>query len=191
MRPRRRFRRWRRAGDLTSSPPALPAEKKIAFSNRDKVFWPADGTTKGDLIDYYEAISPWLLPYLAERPLVMTRFPDGIAGKSFFQKDAPSWAPPWVRTQTMWSEDSERELRYFVCDDVETLLYVINMGTIPLHVWSSRVSRLPHPDWCILDFDPKGAPFAHVLRACRSASPVRRARAACLSEDHGPRGCTC
>jgi bifunctional non-homologous end joining protein LigD len=154
---------------LASSPPAAPAEKKIAFTNRDKVFWPEDGTTKGDLIDYYEAIAPWLLPYLADRPLVMTRFPDGIAGKSFFQKDAPSWAPPWVRTQTMWSEDSERELRYFVCEDVESLLYVINMGTIPLHVWSSRLARLQHPDWCILDFDPKGAPFAHVVRCARTA----------------------
>ena len=71
--------------------------------------------------------------------------------------------------RAMWSEDSERELRYFVCDDVESLLYVINMGTIPLHVWSSRLTRLQHPDWCILDFDPKGAPFAHVVRAARAA----------------------
>jgi bifunctional non-homologous end joining protein LigD len=149
--------------------PAAPVVKSIAFTNRDKLFWPDDGLTKGDLIDYYEAISPWLLRYLQDRPLVMTRFPDGIAGKSFFQKDAPSWAPSWVRTETMWSEDSSRELRYFVCDDVESLLYVINMGTIPLHVWSSRLARLQHPDWCILDFDPKGAPFAHVVRACRTA----------------------
>jgi len=146
-----------------------PAPREVAFTNRDKVFWPDSGYTKGDLLDYYRDISRWLLPYLADRPLVMTRFPDGIAGKSFFQKDAPAWAPPWVRTERMWSEDSERELRYFVCDDVESLLYVINLGTIPLHVWSSRLSSLQHPDWCILDLDPKGAPFAHVIEVARAA----------------------
>jgi bifunctional non-homologous end joining protein LigD len=97
----------------------------------------------------------------------MTRFPDGITGKSFFQKDAPAWAPPWVRTERMWSEDSERELRYFVCEDVESLLYVINLGTIPLHVGSGRLANLQHPDWCILDLDPKGAPFAHVVEVAR------------------------
>ncbi|HXK25253.1 MAG TPA: DNA ligase D [Myxococcota bacterium] len=162
------------AAPKASAAPAEPPVKQVAFSNRDKLFWPEDGLRKGDLIDYYESISPWLLPYLKDRPLVMTRFPDGIAGKSFFQKDAPAWAPSWVRTETMWSEASSRELRYFVCDDVESLLYVINMGTIPLHVWASRLSNLQHPDWCILDFDPKGAPFAHVVRACRAAYELCR-----------------
>ncbi|HVN38857.1 MAG TPA: DNA ligase D [Myxococcota bacterium] len=148
---------------------AAPASRKeVPFTNREKVFWPDDGLTKGDLLDYYRDIAPWLLAYLADRPLVMTRFPDGIAGKSFFQKDAPAWAPPWVRTERMWSEEGERELRYFVCEDVESLLYVINLGTIPLHVWSSRISKLQHPDWCILDLDPKGAPFAHVVEVARA-----------------------
>jgi len=113
-------------------------------------------------------VSPWLLPYLADRPLVLTRYPDGIEGKSFYQKDAPAWVPEWVRREVVWSEHAEREVAYFVCDDVESLLYVVNMGTIPLHVWSSRVADLAHPDWCILDLDPKGAPFAHVLRVART-----------------------
>jgi bifunctional non-homologous end joining protein LigD len=150
-----------------SREPAAAAPRQVPFTNLDKVFWPGEGITKGDLIAYYREISPWLLPYLADRPLVMTRFPDGIAGKSFFQKDAPAWAPAWVRTERMWSEETSRELRYFVCEDVESLLYVINLGTIPLHVWSSRLSRLQHPDWCILDLDPKGAPFAHVIEVAR------------------------
>jgi bifunctional non-homologous end joining protein LigD len=145
-----------------------PAERPtVAFTNLDKVFWPTDGYTKGDLIAYYEGVAEWLLPYLQDRPVVLTRYPDGIDGKSFFQKDAPVYAPSWLRLETMWSEHAEREIRYFVLDDVESLLYVANMGTIPLHVWSSRVAALERPDWCILDLDPKGAPFKHVVEIAR------------------------
>ena len=145
-----------------------PVEKKVPFSNLEKVFWPEEGHTKGDLIEYYRAISPWLLPYLKDRPLVMTRHPDGITGKSFFQKDAPSFTPGWVRLERVWSESAEREIDYFVADDVETLLYIINLGTILLHVWASRVQTLARPDWCILDLDPKTAPFAHVVQVARA-----------------------
>ena len=140
----------------------------MPLSNIDKVFWPAERYTKGDLIAYYRAMSPWLLPYLADRPLVLTRFPDGIEGKSFFQKDAPGFAPEWVRTETLWSEGSERELRYFICDSEAALTYIINLGAIPLHVWGSRIGTLEQPDWCILDLDPKGAPFAHVVTVARA-----------------------
>ncbi|MEZ4422504.1 MAG: DNA ligase D [Gemmatimonadota bacterium] len=141
------------------------AARVVHFTNLDKVFWPAEGYTKGDLIEYYRTISPALLPYLADRPLVLTRYPDGIEGKSFYQKNAPDFAPDWLRLETVWSESSEKELRYFVCDDLESLLYVANSAAIPLHVWSSRVATLQHPDWCILDLDPKDAPFADVV-AC-------------------------
>lgn len=149
------------------APPSAAVEKKIAYSNLDKVFWSEEGYTKGDLIEYYRAASPWLLPYLADRPLVLTRYPDGIAGKSFFQKDAPGFIPGWVRTERMWSEHAQREIDYFIADDEETLLYLANLGTIPLHVWSSRVATLQHPDWCILDLDPKGAPFSDVVAVAR------------------------
>jgi bifunctional non-homologous end joining protein LigD len=134
------------------------------LSNLDKVFWPAEGYTKGDLIAYYRAIAPWLLPYLADRPLVLTRYPDGIEGKSFFQKDAPAYAHDYVRTVTMWSAESQRELNYFVVDDAEQLTYIANMGAIPLHIWSSRVATLETPDYCILDLDPKGAPLTDVVK---------------------------
>jgi bifunctional non-homologous end joining protein LigD len=99
----------------------------------------------------------------------MTRFPEGIKGKSFFQKDAPGFGPEWLRKERMWSEHGGREIDYFVCDDEPSLLYVINLGTIPLHVWSSRTSSLQRPDWCILDLDPKGAPFAHVVKLALAA----------------------
>jgi bifunctional non-homologous end joining protein LigD len=145
--------------------PVAPAQVKI--TNPKKVFWPEEGYTKADLIAYYVAVAPFLLPYLRERPVVLTRYPDGIAGKSFFQKDAPEFAPAWVRTERIYSKDAEREIDYFVVDDVETLRYVINLGTIPLHLWSARLGSLDRPDWLILDLDPKGAPFADVVKVAR------------------------
>ncbi|HYU15885.1 MAG TPA: DNA ligase D, partial [Candidatus Acidoferrum sp.] len=169
----------RRAGDEPPAPESAPgevdapvaSERVIAFSNMDKVFWPVEGIRKGDLIAYYREVSPWLLPYLADRPLVLTRYPDGIDGKSFYQKDAPEWAPEWVRTESVWSESSQRDIHYFVAEDVDSLLYLVNLGTIPLHVWCSRVSDLARPDWCILDLDPKGAPFTDVVEV---ALTIRR-----------------
>src|SRR5213592_2068131 len=154
-----------------TSPISAPP-REVKFSNLDKVFWPDEGYTKGDLIDYYRAISPWLLPYLKDRPVVLTRYPDGITGKSFFQKDAPSFVPEWIRLERIWSEDTQREIAYFLCDNVESLLYIINMGTIPLHVWGSRIGTLEQPDWCILDLDPKEAPFVHVVKIARATKAL-------------------
>src|SRR6058998_2863572 len=153
---------------VESTAPRSPLPREVKFSNLDKVFWPEEGYTKGDLIEYYRAISQWMLPYLADRPLVLTRFPDGITGKSFFQKDAPEYAQAFVRTVTIWSEDSQRELDYFVCDNQSSLLYIANMAAILLHVWSSRVATLEKPDWCILDLDPKDAPFTDVVTVAKA-----------------------
>jgi bifunctional non-homologous end joining protein LigD len=161
--------------DVTADlPQAVEAEEErvVPFSNLDKLFWPEEGYTKGDLIEYHRAVAEWMLPYLEDRPLVMTRYPDGVHGKSFFQKDAPPFAPEWIRRVTVWSEGSERELSFFVADDLESLLYVINLGTIPLHIWSSRISSLASPDWCILDLDPKDAPFAHVVDLARTIHEI-------------------
>jgi len=142
-------------------------EKVVHFSNLDKTFWPQEAYTKGDLIEYYRTIAPTILPFLEDRPLVLTRYPDGIEGKSFYQKNALGFAPDWVRTESVWSQGSEKELRYFVCDDIESLLYVANSAAIPLHVWSSRIATLQNPDWSILDLDPKEAPFSDVVACAR------------------------
>ena len=157
-------------GDATETtrPSPVPAPREVVFSNLDKVFWPDEGYTKGDLIEYYRGISPWLLPYLKDRPVVLTRYPDGIKGKSFYQKDAPAFAPDWIRTVPIWSEDTQRNIDYFVVNDLESLLYLANLGTIPLHIWGSRVDDLEHPDWCILDLDPKEAPFIHVVTIAKA-----------------------
>lgn len=121
-----------------------PRPASPSFSNLGKIFWPGEGITKGDLIDYYRAVSPWLLPYLKDRAVVLDRYPDGITGKSFFQKDLGKSGP-------------------IVCDGVETLLSLVNLGAIPFHIESSRWSSPDQPDWCILDLDPKIAPFSHVV----------------------------
>jgi bifunctional non-homologous end joining protein LigD len=139
-------------------------EPRLKPTNVKKIFWPAEGYTKGDLIAYYERVAPLMLPYLRDRPLVLTRFPDGITGKSFYQKDAPDFAPAWVRTERIYSRDTERDIAYLVVDDVEMLRYVANSGAIPIHLWGSRVLSLERPDWLVLDLDPKGAPFTDVVR---------------------------
>jgi bifunctional non-homologous end joining protein LigD len=144
------------------------AERVVKLTNLKKIFWPADGYTKGDFVAYYERIAPLLLPYLRSRPLVLTRYPDGITGKSFFQKDAPEFTPAWVRTERIYSKDAGREIDYFVVDDVASLQYVANSGAIPLHLWASRLGSLERPDWLVLDLDPKGAPFTDVVKVARA-----------------------
>ncbi len=140
----------------------------MRLSNLRKVFWPGEGYTKGDLITYYDTVAPLMLPYLRDRPIVLTRYPDGIKGKSFFQKDAPVYVPEWMRMESVYSKESEREIRYFIVNDAESLRYVANMGTIPIHMWSARSGSLERPDWLVLDLDPKGAPFAHVVEIART-----------------------
>jgi len=140
-----------------AEPVAIAPSPDLKLSNLDKVFWPVERYTKGDLLHYYEEAWPWLEPYLKDRPVVLTRYPDGIEGKNFYQKNAPDWTPDWVRTRHIDDTD------YFICNDVRTLLHVINSGAIPLHVWSARTGSLDRPDWTILDLDPKGAPFADVI----------------------------
>jgi bifunctional non-homologous end joining protein LigD len=136
---------------------AEPDEALPALTNLDKVFWPEEGYTKGDLVDYYRAIAPWMLPYLRDRPLVLDRYPDGIAGKSFFQKNAPG---------------SDRSVDYFLCATTEELLRLVNMGAIPFHIQASRVPDLDRPDWSIVDLDPKGASFAWVVRIAREVHAI-------------------
>jgi bifunctional non-homologous end joining protein LigD len=144
--------------------PKPEPEARLKTTNVRKIFWPAEGLTKGDLIAYYERVAPLMLPYLKDRPLVLTRYPDGIAGKSFYQKDAPDFAPAWVRTERIYSKDTGRDIAYLVVDDVEMLRYVANSAAIPVHLWASRIPSLERPDWLVLDLDPKGAPFTDVVK---------------------------
>ncbi|HEY0479109.1 MAG TPA: DNA ligase D [Kofleriaceae bacterium] len=142
--------------------------RELRLSNLRKVFWKAEGLTKGELIDYYRAIAPHILPYLVDRPTVLTRYPDGIDGEMFYQKDMPDWVPPWLRTTTRWSEHSQREIHYVLIDDADGLAFVANLGSIPIHAWASRIVDLEKPDWTIVDLDPKNAPREHVVPLARA-----------------------
>jgi bifunctional non-homologous end joining protein LigD len=150
----------------TTAAAAAPAAPALALTRLDKVFWPVEGYTKGDLLDYYETVWPWLAPYLRDRPLVLVRYPDGIEGKHFYQKNAPDFTPDWAVHREIEGTD------YFLCNDLDTLRYVVNSGAIPLHVWHARTTDLDHPDWLVLDLDPKEAPFAHVVRVARHTHRV-------------------
>jgi bifunctional non-homologous end joining protein LigD len=152
----------KRAAGGRSHRPLEPKRPHIEFTNLDKVFWPEDGYTKGDLIEYYDKISPYLIPHLLDRPLVFERFPDGIHGPSFYQKDAPDYTPGWIRMQEIWSEDVERSIRYFVGADRDQLMYIANTGNIQQNPWMSRVQHLDYPDYLVFDLDPVEAPYATV-----------------------------
>ena len=127
----------------------------LSLSNRDKVLWPQDGYTKGDLVAYYRAVAPYILPHLAGRPLTLQRYPDGIEGQSFFEKNASRFLPSWVPTVTVKSEFGRRDtIRFVLCNDEAVLVYVANLAAIVLHVWTSREGSLDAPDFVFFDLDP-------------------------------------
>jgi len=151
-------------GKVDAALPISSDSRRIEFTNLNKVFWPEEGYTKGNLIKYYDKISPYLIPHLLDRPLVLERFPNGIYGESFYQKDVPDHAPEWIRTQEIWSGDVERHIRYFIGADREQLLYIANSGNIQQNPWMSRVQHLDDPDYLVFDLDPVEAPFATVQK---------------------------
>src|SRR5436190_22400655 len=141
----------------------------VKLTNLEKVFWPEDGLTKGDLVEYYRSVSSVLLPHLRNWPLTVKRYPDGIGGETFFQKNAPRGTPDWVRTVTLPAESAKREVAYVLCNDRRTLLWLGNLASIELHPWLSRVDRLERPDWLVMDIDPLEGGFARSVRAALAA----------------------
>jgi bifunctional non-homologous end joining protein LigD len=148
--------------EVAPAGPAQPTRAGFAISNRDKVFWPQEGYTKGDLVDYYAAIAPVLLPFLRDRPVVLVRHPDGIhPGKSFFQWNVPRGTPDWIRTLTLRNADEpDQEKTVFLIDDVDTLLYIINLGSIPIHVLACRAETRDSADFLTFDLDLNEQPFS-------------------------------
>ncbi|GAC1522304.1 MAG: non-homologous end-joining DNA ligase [Vulcanimicrobiaceae bacterium] len=129
--------------------------RELALSNRDKVLWPSDGYTKGDLIAYYRAVAPYIVPHLVDRPLTLQRYPDGIDGQTFYEKNASKYLPDWIPTVTVPSEHGKRDsVRFIRCNDEATLVYVANLATIVLHVWTSREPTLDVPEFVFFDLDP-------------------------------------
>jgi bifunctional non-homologous end joining protein LigD len=127
--------------------------RSVPLSNVDKVLWPGEGYTKGDLIAYYRSVAKWLVPYLRDRPLSLERYPNGIRKPGFFEKNAPAGLPSWVKTVTLTGSGKRARVRYILCNDEATLAYVANLGSIALHVWMSRVGSLDRPDFILFDLD--------------------------------------
>lgn len=129
--------------------------KNFKPEHLDKLLWPKAGYTKQDLLSYYERISPVLLPYLKDRPTALSRYPDGIAGIHFFQKDlGKQKLPPFVKTKTIRAASTGKNVKYALCQNKETLLYLASLGSIEMHPWASRVGSLDKPDYLVFDLDP-------------------------------------
>jgi bifunctional non-homologous end joining protein LigD len=138
---------------------------RLKFTNLDKVFFPKDGWKKRDLLAFYDAVSPWLLPHLADRPLSMKRYPNGIHGEFFFQKNAPTHFPDWLRCEPITEHHPPKVNHYPIATDRASLLYLVNLGCIDQNPWMSRVGNLDYPDWILLDLDPVDTSFDQIIEA--------------------------
>ena len=128
-------------------------------SNLGKVFWPDTGLTKGDLLQYFDSVADAILPAVRDRPLTVKRYPDGIEGFSFFQKNTPKYAPDWVKTVQLWAGSARRDVHYTLCNSKRTLMWLANQAAIELHPWLSRTGRLDKPDHLVFDLDPPPGQF--------------------------------
>ncbi|RYE00184.1 MAG: DNA ligase D [Sphingobacteriales bacterium] len=128
--------------------------RQINISNPDKIYFPKEGISKGDIVAYYQRIADYILPYLKDRPLSLNRFPDGISKDGFYQKDAGQDAPDWVKSHSVYAESAEKEIDYIICNDKATMAYLNNLGCIDFNPWNSRTQDLELPDYLVLDLDP-------------------------------------
>jgi bifunctional non-homologous end joining protein LigD len=151
----------------------------VKLSSPDKLLYPDDGLTKEDVIDYYDRIAPTMLPYMRGRPLNMQRFPDGIDEPGFYQKEVPDYFPDWIRRADVEVLETGEVQPQVVCDNVATLVYLANQGTITPHLWLSRAEHLTHPDRLIFDLDPPDGrdEFDRVIHAAQQLRIILR--------DHG------
>lgn len=159
-----------------SAPNEKSASDAPRLTHLDKVYWPpsppSGQITKGDLVEYYKKIAPILVPHLKDRPQSLHRHPDGIQGESFFQKDLIGHRPRWVHTHRIYSESTQKSVDYLLCQNEETLLYMINLGCIELNPWLSRIDSLDRPDAVVIDLDPDGNHFGEVVEIARAVHQV-------------------
>lgn len=134
--------------------PVVVEGRHLLLSNLDKLYWPDDGYTKGQLVAYYADNFSYLASYLRDRPLVVTRYPNGITEKFFYQKNVPAGAPDWITTFPVPTESEKRVINYIICNDLPTLIWLVNSGAIELHPWLSRITSLDYPDFAVFDLDP-------------------------------------
>src|SRR2546422_5230636 len=140
-------------------------DRKLQVSNLDKVLYPKAGFTKAHVIDYYIRIAPVLLPHLNDRPLTMKRYPDGVEGEFFYEKNCPSHRPKWVKTAKVWSESNNRMMNYCLAQDLPTLVWAANLADLELHTSLARKRDVSRPTMMVFDLDP-GAP-ADIVQCCQ------------------------
>jgi bifunctional non-homologous end joining protein LigD len=160
----------------------IPAEEKEAvvtvkghhlkFTNLDKLYWPKEKITKRDLLNYYTAIAPYILPYMKDRPQSLNRHPDGIDKPNFFQKNMGDTAPDWITTLPFTSDSDNKKTNYLVCKGEAELLYMASQGCIEMNPWHSRVGKVDYPDWCVIDLDPDTNTFNKVIETALMVKQV-------------------
>ena len=130
---------------------------KVDLKNLDKIFFPKNKVTKGQVVEYYIRMAPKMLPIISNRPLVLTRYPDGIEGEtmSFFEKNAPEGTPNWVKIKAIYSPTSKRDVNYIVCNDLDTLIWLANLAALEIHMPFSKIDNLDKPDLLFFDIDPE------------------------------------
>jgi bifunctional non-homologous end joining protein LigD len=144
----------------------------LKFSNLNKVFYPREGYTKRDILNYYHAVAPLLVPHLKDRPLSLKRYPDGIDADYFFQKNAPAGVPSWIRSELIDSEHRQEAIRFLFAENEASLLYLANLGCIDQNPWMSRFESLENPDFLLIDLDPVQCAFDRIVEAANLVKPI-------------------
>lgn len=156
----------RSLNQIAKNAPAPDKSVKVQLTNQDKIFWPKEGYTKGDLIEYYSSIANLILPYLKDRPNSLHRFPNGIEEEGFYQKNVDATIPNWVPTTQI--QHSKDWVRYLMIQDKKSLLFAINLGCIEINPFNSRIQSLDNPDYLIIDLDPETTSFKNVIETAQT-----------------------
>jgi bifunctional non-homologous end joining protein LigD len=143
------------------------AGRELQFTNLSKIYWPKEQISKRDMLNYYNQVAPYMLPYMKDRPQSLNRHPDGINGESFYQKNVAGKVEPWITTHAYDNTTSEGNKTFLVCTDEASLMYIAKLGCIEMNPWHSRVQSPDNPDWCVIDLDPDNNPFEQVIDAAR------------------------
>ncbi|TDP00273.1 DNA ligase D [Flavobacterium sp. 245] len=162
----------------------------LHLTNQNKIYFPKDGITKGDIVQYYNEVAPLILPYLKNRPESMNRFPNGIDAPGFYQKDVDiEKIPSWLKTKKIFSDSTDANVNYLICNDKETLLYMANLGCIEINPWNSTVQHIENPDWLVIDIDPDKDDFKEVVKTALVVKEVmEELETHCLCKTSGASG---
>ncbi|KDN55662.1 DNA ligase D [Flavobacterium seoulense] len=145
----------------------------LHLTNQNKIYFPDDEITKGEIVQYYNEVADLILPYLKNRPQSMNRFPNGISESGFYQKDVDvEKIPSWLKTEKIYSESNDKHLYYLICNNKQTLLYMANLGCIEINPWNSTIKKIENPDWLVIDIDPDKHDFKEVVKTALTVKNV-------------------